>query len=167
MRWRLDENLARVEPVKPARVHLRLVDGGAPPPVAYDGEEGESGVIERLERPRQRGDCRSGFRPCPWVSCKHHLYLDVGPGGVVKVNHPHVPFDRLKATCALDVAERGEGTTLEETGRLMNITRERVRQIEARALRALLETHGEATLRALLMGLAAAAPATRAEELLT
>src|SRR4029077_6719314 len=29
-----------------------------------------------IERPRPRGDCVGGERPCPFVSCAHHLYLD-------------------------------------------------------------------------------------------
>ena len=28
-------------------------------------------------RPRTRGDCVSGPRPCPWVGCKYHLALDL------------------------------------------------------------------------------------------
>jgi len=39
----------------------------------------------------------------------------------------------LSETCSLDVAARG-GSTLEEVAGFLNITRERVRQIEARAL---------------------------------
>ncbi|HUB07073.1 MAG TPA: DNA-binding protein, partial [Myxococcales bacterium] len=34
--------------------------------------------IERL-RPKTRADCVNGPRPCLFVSCKHHLYLDVNP----------------------------------------------------------------------------------------
>jgi DNA-directed RNA polymerase sigma subunit (sigma70/sigma32) len=36
-------------------------------------------------------------------------------------------------TCALDVADRG-GITLEEVGAIMNLTRERIRQVETRGL---------------------------------
>ncbi len=39
----------------------------------------------------------------------------------------------MKETCALDVADRG-GTTLEDVGAIMNLTRERIRQVEVRAL---------------------------------
>lgn len=28
-------------------------------------------------RPRTRGDCIGGMRPCPWISCKWHLSIDV------------------------------------------------------------------------------------------
>ena len=36
-------------------------------------------------------------------------------------------------TCALDIADRG-GITLEEVGEIMNLTRERIRQVEVRGL---------------------------------
>src|SRR5262245_43072037 len=29
-----------------------------------------------VDKPRTRADCVGGERPCPFVSCKHHLYLD-------------------------------------------------------------------------------------------
>src|SRR5690242_9520574 len=31
------------------------------------------------ERPRTRGECAEGARPCPFLTCVHHLYLDVSP----------------------------------------------------------------------------------------
>lgn len=86
------------------------------------------------DRPKTRGDCRDDQRPCPWVSCKHHLYLDVNPEtGSIKINFPDLEPWELKHTCSLDVAERG-GITLEEVGEIANLTRERVRQIEVRGL---------------------------------
>jgi hypothetical protein len=81
-------------------------------------------------RPRLRADCEDMERPCPFVSCKYHLYLDVDPDrGSIKINHPDRGPLELVETCALDVAARG-GTELERVGELVNITRERVRQIE-------------------------------------
>jgi hypothetical protein len=89
--------------------------------------------IERL-RPKTRADCMSGPRPCLFVSCKHHLYLDVNPEtGSVKLNFPDLQIWELKHTCALDVADQG-GITLEEVGEIMNLTRERIRQVETRGL---------------------------------
>ncbi len=76
-------------------------------------------------RPRMRGDCIDGPRPCPWVGCRYHLYLDVTPGGGIKFNRPDVAPDELEkmtATCALDVADRGEQTYYALPG-LMNMTR--------------------------------------------
>lgn len=85
-------------------------------------------------RPRVRGDCAEGERPCPYVSCKYNLYVDVNPRtGSVKMNFPDKELWELSETCALDVADR-QGITLEEVGVIMNLTRERVRQLEMRGL---------------------------------
>lgn len=85
-------------------------------------------------RPRTRAECKEELRPCPWVACKFHLYLDVNPEtGSIKINFPDLePWD-LPHTCSLDIAERG-GITLEEVGEIMNLTRERIRQVEVRGL---------------------------------
>jgi len=87
-----------------------------------------------IPRPTTREECRGELRPCPWVACKHHLYLDINPEtGSIKINFPDLEPWELKHTCALDVAERG-GITLEEVGEIMNLTRERIRQVEVRGL---------------------------------
>ena len=85
-------------------------------------------------RPQSRGNCAEGERPCPYVSCKYNLYVDVNPRtGSVKMNFPDKELWELAETCALDVADRA-GITLEEVGVIMNLTRERVRQLEMRGL---------------------------------
>jgi len=85
-------------------------------------------------RPKSRADRAEGPRPCMFVSCKYHLYLDVNPRtGSVKLNFPDKEIWELAETCALDVADRG-GITLEEVGAIMNLTRERVRQVETRGI---------------------------------
>ncbi|MEO8699253.1 MAG: sigma factor-like helix-turn-helix DNA-binding protein [Kofleriaceae bacterium] len=87
-----------------------------------------------IPRPTARSECKEEMRPCPWVACKHHLYLDINPEtGSIKINFPDLEPWELKHTCALDVAERG-GITLEEVGEIMNLTRERIRQVEVRGL---------------------------------
>src|SRR5262249_51669775 len=87
-----------------------------------------------IPRPQTREECRGEMRPCPWVACKHHLYLDINPEtGSIKINFPDLEPWELQHTCALDVAERG-GITLEEVGEIMNLTRERIRQVEVRGL---------------------------------
>jgi hypothetical protein len=88
-------------------------------------------------RPRTRGDCVGGPRPCPWVSCRYHLAVDVKNGGrFVRENFPGRGVDELAETCALDVADRG-GETLERIGELLGVTRQFIEQTEARALRVL------------------------------
>ena len=89
---------------------------------------------DQAERPRTRAECAHEQRPCPWVSCKHHLYLDVNPRtGSIKLNFPDLEPWELQHTCALDVADDG-GHTLEEVGDITNLTRERIRQLEFRGL---------------------------------
>lgn len=98
---------------------------------------GEVVGVPNYPRPKTRGDCAKGPRPCLFVACKHHLYLDVNPEtGSVKINFPDKEVWELEHTCALDVAERG-GITLEEVGEILNLTRERVRQVEVTGLQKL------------------------------
>ena len=86
------------------------------------------------DRPQSRGECSMGERPCPYVSCKHHLYLDINPEtGSIKLNFPDLEVWEMAETCSLDVADRG-GITLEEVGEILNLTRERIRQVEVRGL---------------------------------
>jgi hypothetical protein len=87
-----------------------------------------------IPRPTSRAECKEEMRPCPWVACKHHLYLDINPEtGSIKINFPELEPWEMSHTCALDVAEKG-GITLEEVGEIMNLTRERIRQVEVRGL---------------------------------
>lgn len=93
--------------------------------------------------PATRADCPErevfldgtlGPRDCPFVSCRHHLYLDVNPEtGSIKLNFADLEPDELVETCSLDVAER-HGEDLEFIGKLLGLVRERIRQIEAKAL---------------------------------
>lgn len=100
-----------------------------------------------VPRPRTRGDCERGPRPCPWVSCHHHLYLDVLRSGSIKVNFPDHEPDELEHSCALDVADDGPHR-LERVGEIMNLSRERARQVQESALaklasvRELVDEHG-------------------------
>jgi hypothetical protein len=85
-------------------------------------------------KPRTRSECVEGMRPCPFVSCKHHLFIDVSARtGAIKLNFPDLEAWEMTESCALDVADRG-GTTLEDVGAIMNLTRERIRQVEVKAL---------------------------------
>ena len=85
-------------------------------------------------KPKQRAECAEGPRPCPYVSCKHHLFIDVSPRtGAIKLNFPDLEVWEMGESCALDISDRG-GTTLEDVGAIMNLTRERIRQVEVKAL---------------------------------
>lgn len=137
--------------MKAGRVHLRVVtDGGGP---ANDNE---------IRKPRTRADCVDGPRPCPWVTCRHHLAIDVDAwGGTLYAAPPlsqigrkvdPAAFDRwaervvdriatMKETCALDVAARGSHT-LEEIGDILGVSKEMVRVHEVGGLRRLRRAGG-------------------------
>lgn len=84
-------------------------------------------------RPKLRSDCIDGPRPCPYVSCKHHLYLDVAPNDRVFFNFRHLEVWELAETCSLDIADRG-GVTLQEVAGAMGLNPLRIRQIECNVL---------------------------------
>jgi hypothetical protein len=94
------------------------------------GEAGEEPAL--ADRPRTRADCVDGERPCPWVGCRYHLWADVMPSGSLKIAHDVDPLD-LTESCALDVCAQGSHTLDQVAGRL-NVTRERLRQIEEAAI---------------------------------
>lgn len=85
-------------------------------------------------RPTTRAECPDDSAPCPWVSCKWHLYVDVHPTtGSIKYNFPGLEAGELEETCAMRRAERG-ASTLEDIGAVLNVTRERARQMQDAAL---------------------------------
>ena len=82
-------------------------------------------------KPSSRSECLKGVRPCPWVTCRHHLFLDVRADGGIRENFNNP--EEMLATCSLDLAEDGP-RTLDQVSVLMGMSRERVRQIEEQAL---------------------------------
>ncbi len=118
------------EPVRKKRTRSRTIAGRRL--TRAEIEEGKRLVDDMwYERPKSRSECAEGPRPCPFVSCKYHLCLDVkNETQSIKLNFPHLEVWEMESSCSLDVAEAG-GLTLEEVGRIMNLTRERIRQVEA------------------------------------
>lgn len=124
------EPRVRARTVSITRLSQRALRAGAE---AYPEQPGRDYL-----RPRTLEECDSvglgDLFPCPFVSCKHHLYLDVNPRtGSVKINFPGREVDELTETCSKHVEMRG-GLTLEEVADVMNLTRERVRQLQSRAI---------------------------------
>lgn len=93
------------------------------------------------DRPKTRADCRGVPRPCPWYGCKWHLGLEVTEAGTIYYRH----LEDLVESCAMDVADRG-GATLDEVGEIMDLCKERVRQVEEAAMRPLTRSAAEADL---------------------
>lgn len=84
-------------------------------------------------RPQTRADCANVPRPCPYVGCRHSLYLDVSRYGTIKLNRPDLEPWEMPHSCALDEAELG-GMALDDVAARLNVAGERARQIEAAAL---------------------------------
>jgi len=71
------------------------------------------------------------------VSCEHHYFLDAYWPGVPAKYQRDDPLSMVH-TCVLDdVRAAPDGRTLEEVAAIYDLTRERIRQIEERALRKL------------------------------
>lgn len=100
--------------------------------------------METLLRPRVRGDCVDGPRPCPWVTCRWNLLVYV-KGGKGRKPPKVIELDAAES-CALDVADAG-GQTLDGVSKFLGVTRERVRQVEEKALRKLVSRMNAAGIR--------------------
>jgi len=89
------------------------------------------------KRPKTFGECQPG--PCPWMTCRHHLKYDIDDAtGIIKDMWPGRDFDEMPETCSLRVAARigaraGEPLSLGKVGAFLNLTMQRVAQIEAEA----------------------------------
>ena len=59
-------------PLKPWELRLGLNK-------PYVGEGDEYYHMALHERPRTRGDCKNLPRPCPFIGCRHNLWMDILP----------------------------------------------------------------------------------------
>jgi hypothetical protein len=91
-------------------------------------------VIEVLACGHRASQAVNHCRPCPWVGCRMHLYLDVKEDGHIRLNHPGKELEDLKETCTLDVVKDEEEQSREVVGDLTNLTGQRVTAIEREAL---------------------------------
>lgn len=79
-------------------------------------------------RPRVRGECENGPRPCPFVACRYNLFLDAKENGSILLNFGSDvgALEKMPDTCALDVADRGQHDGV-AVGSFLNITGQAVR----------------------------------------
>ena len=92
--------------------------------------------------PQTRADCKDMLRPCPYVSCRHHLFLDIASDGRLFMNTQADEADEdsivaeleaMQETCALDVADRGEHLPLEDVADVMGVSHVAIHLVERRA----------------------------------
>ena len=97
-------------------------------------------LFVRPRRPFKFAQCAEIVGPCPFVSCRHHLGLDIRADGGLTINIPGLEEDPALAltmaaeTCSLKVAAGGE-ITLEAIAPLFDVTPERISQISTEAER--------------------------------
>lgn len=91
-------------------------------------------ILPMVPRPKTRGDCKNGIRPCPWVSCRFHLYLDVTAHGRLSMNFPDKEPHELEWSCSLDIADMGEHSTKKLAGMIGVKSKQAIEQAEWRAL---------------------------------
>ena len=135
---------------KPKRIALPVLQEAQEPPKPAAADDP---VFGTYWRPRRRGDClpggRNAVRPCPYSACRHSLLVDadIDPEDGRASAQETGEVDELPETCSLDVAEvsdaQGRGVLLRQLEPYFGRTRERVRQIELRALSRLAEEIGE------------------------
>lgn len=89
-----------------------------------------------VERPKTRGDCVRGLRPCPWVSCRHHIGSDMVLDGV------DVDPLSMTETCTLDVSDVVEDSPtdlgLDVVRNILRLDPFRAREIEQNAIKKIL-----------------------------
>lgn len=96
---------------------------------------------QELDVGRSPGDCprlHGDAGPCPYVSCRHHLYGDVTELGSLRVYHPGVDVWDLQHTCSIDLAIAGPLSTC-RIGDIVGLGERAVRYVVREALGHFLE----------------------------
>jgi len=83
-------------------------------------------------KPKNRLQCVNSERPCVFVSCRYNMFLDVTNK---RIKYYSQDPTEMEHSCALDLADECGGMRLEEIAACLNLSRERVRQIQDNALR--------------------------------
>lgn len=128
-----NERVREVRPATVARRDLRRGRASRLPALVQEAWE-RPAEAEPRRLPVFRAECRRVPRPCPFVSCRYHLYLDVNEQGGIRFNFPDLPLEQLDPSCALDVVDDRGDLAYANIGRLMNVTREGARQLVRAAL---------------------------------
>ena len=85
--------------------------------------------------PTSRADCVDGPRPCPYISCRHHLWLIEQrdrPGNPARGAQGAATLRPIGASCSLDVAIKPH--SLDEVASILGVVPTRIHQITLLAL---------------------------------
>lgn len=88
--------------------------------------------------PQQRADCVDGPRPCPYISCRHHLWLleqRDRPGNPARGAQGAATLRPTGPSCSLDVAVKPH--SLNEVATILGVVPTRIHQITLLALKKL------------------------------
>lgn len=79
----------------------------------------QDGQIEG--KPKTRADCANVPRPCPYVSCKYNLGVEIDITGWPRLTD-------AKKSCMLDLIEKNpDGMTLDNIAEILRISKKQVR----------------------------------------
>lgn len=89
-----------------------------------------------IVQPTRLSDCENHLNPCPWIRCADHMiWFNPSTWESLKNKSSHYianHINKMPVTCWHDYTKTDH--TLEECGKLFGITRERIRQIQDKAL---------------------------------
>ena len=85
-------------------------------------------------RPTRRRDCPKNYVPCPYVSCRHHLWTDCTAAGRIVRSKA---WGNIRATCSLRYADVGAMLGC-DVADVMGLTRRQIVTIELTARRTVL-----------------------------
>lgn len=107
-------------------------------------------LIDSKERgftkPKFREDCKDVVRPCPYITCRYNLFLDVEDNGAIRFNQRTKDPTAVKSislsgkevypSCTLDMVEMmPNGISNDDIGRILGgISRETVRLLAKKIL---------------------------------
>lgn len=89
--------------------------------------------------PADRADCRDAPRPCPYISCRHHLWLleqRDRPGNPARGAQGEATLRPIGDSCSLDVADR-KAHSLNEVAAILGVVPTRIHQITLTGLKKL------------------------------
>ena len=81
-----------------------------------------------MKKPTKRSHCKNSIRPCPWISCKHHMIWFVPSPHCLSNDQLLDKVINMKDSCDLDISDNG-GVTEKKLAVILGLSLVRIRQI--------------------------------------